>query len=355
MSSIPEKNREILAKPITGNGVYAKYLKSLDSASSIQKWAQSINGSGAYAEYLKSLDNTSSIQKWAKSISGSGAYAEYLRNLDNTSSIQKWAKSISGSGAYAEYLRSLDSTSSIQKWAKSINGNSTYAEYLKSLGSTNSEQKWAKSITNNSAFYESLERLLSQSKYLDNLFADVEKRLSDQNAYFDNSTADFVEHDAIDLLQELASEENPSDVGRILGKFPDWLKWLLVNFLVSLVWPLLIGAASGVMGNLITPYVQAYLDETQSTTQREQLKGLQKLSFSELGIELRGYRFITATALHLRATPNARAPIVGEVKFGQVVSVLSSSLDWTEVLYEYGDGSTVTGWVFTRYTAKFRG
>src|SRR3990172_2876291 len=78
---------------------------------------------------------------------------------------------------------------------------------------------------------------------------------------------------------------------RILGQFPAWLKWLLVSTLVVVVWPLLIGAASGVMGNLITPHVQAYLDETQGASQREQAKGLRKLSFSELGIELRGYRF----------------------------------------------------------------
>jgi NADPH-dependent 7-cyano-7-deazaguanine reductase QueF len=42
------------------------------------------------------------------------------------------------------------------------------------------------------------------------------------------------------------------------------------------------------------------------------------------------------------------------MRFGQVVTVISVKPDWTEISYEYGDGQIVTGWVFTRYLAKFR-
>ncbi len=288
------------------------------------------------------------------SISDNGPYADLLRRIDSSNSILKLARSISVGSTYADLLKRIDSSNSISsKLARSISVGSTYADLLKRIDNSISKQTWTKSVTDSGAFYASLERL-SQYEHLDSLFEEIDIEASGPSFSINDSIADLEAQDAVNLLQELASTEDPSALANILVKAPGWLKWLLVSFIVAVIWPLLLGAASGVMGNLITPYVQAYLDEVQSTTQREQIKGLKKLSLSELGIELRGYRFITAATLHIRATPNARAPIVGELKFGQVVSVLSYNLDWSEVLYEYGDGSTVIGWVFTRYTAKFR-
>ena len=288
-----------------------------------------------------------------KSLSAGSTHADLLKRLDSSGSISKLAASLSAGSTHADLLKYFDSSNSISKLAGSISAGRTYADLLKGIDESISTQKWVKSITDNAVFYTSLVRL-GQYGHLDSFLDEVEIESSTPNLNIDDANADLEVQDALNLLQELASTESPGGFERILKNAPDWLKWLLVISFVYVIWPLVIGAASGVMGNLITPHVQAYLDEAQSATQREQMKGLKKLSFPELGIELRGYRFVTATTLHLRATPNARSAIVGELKFGQVVSVLSYNLDWTEVLYQYGDGSTVIGWVFTRYTAKFR-
>lgn len=312
-----------------------------------------VSGNPKSSLWPMGFDSTSSISKLARSISAGSATADILKGLDSTNSISKLARSISADSAYSGILKGFDSTSSISKLARSISSSNAYANFLKEFDTASSIQKLAKSITDSSVFYALVERL-SQYESLGSLFEEVEGGFSDKKLSFDNPTTDLGVHDAAVFLQELASAESTSGFSNILEKAPGALKLLLVNFLLAMIYQFLIGSASGVMGNLITPHVQEYLYEMRSSTQREQLNGLKKLSFDELGIELRGYRFITSKTLHLRGTRNGRAPIVGELKFGQVVSVISNHSDWTEVLYEYGDGSTVSGWVFTRYTAKFR-
>ena len=276
-----------------------------------------------------------------------------MKGIDSASSMQKVMKSIATGSSYAELMKGIDSASSIQKVMKSIAAGSSYAELMKGINSANLIDKWIISLPQNSAFYGAIARL-SLTECFDNLLAEADKDPSGQLTKIETSWAAREIHDADGLLQELASTEDPDKISKTFGKLPEWLKWFLVYFVPLLIYQIAVGATGGVVGNLITPYVEEYLSEARGATQREQTNALRKLSLSELELELSGYRFITATTLNLRANPNARAPILGELRFGQVVRVLSYGLDWTEVLYEYGDGKTITGWVFTRYTEKFR-
>lgn len=379
MTSNRDKDTQAWVRLAAENSAYPKYLKDLGGASSIQKWTESLTASGSVSRYLKDIEATSSLSKWTDSLAASGSIAKYLKDHEAASSLGKWTESLTASGSIAKYLKDFEATSSLskwiepltasssltkylkelqgasslQKWADSVASASHFARYVRDIEESNSLHKWTESIVSSSAFNESFERL-KRADYLDSLLEEIEKEASAPSVSIDTEFAAADAYGVEELLQELASADSPTGFSKVLEKAPRILKWLLLTVLLGLVWQLLVGAASGVIGNLVTPHVQAYLEEAKATTQREQIKGIKKLSFAELGVELRDYRFITATTLIVRATPNARAPIVGELKLGQVVSVQSTDRDWTEVVYEYGDGSTIAGWVFTRYTAKFR-
>lgn len=370
MSSIPGAGDiQKWAKTLANTSAYAQVLKAMDSTSPFQKLAKSIADNSAYAHILNVLDRTSSAHKLAKSIANNSAYNPMLKVLDSANSFQKLAKSIADNNAYSHILDALDSTSWLQNLTKSVVDKNIYAPYLRALEEGNTFQNIAKSFAAEGAYEKYLKnsislpdglldsvKRLARPEYLDTLIAGIEQDISAQYAGVGGSQVVAVgsSDDAEKLLMQLATAESPSNFSRILEKCPAWLKWLLVCVLLYIPGEIIMGTATEVLGNLITPRIEAYLDGTTASTQREKAKDIKKLSFSELGMELRSYRFITASTLALRAKPNSKAAILGEMRFGQVVGVLSTDRDWTEVVYHYGDGEIITGWVFTRYTAKFR-
>lgn len=353
MNSNGDKNIDTWAKLIAADSIYTKYLENLGGASAMQKWTESLAGVSSISKHLKDIEANSSWNKLAKSLTASNALSAHLKDIEANSSWNKLAESLTASNALSERLKNIEANISWSKLAKSLTVSRSFNKYLKELDGASSFHKWAESVATSSAFAESIERL-KRADYLEPLLEDIEKESSSPSASIDAELAAVEDLDVDELLRQMASTGSPNGFSKLLEQAPRVLKWLLFSFLLSLVWQLLIGAASGVIGNLVTPYIQAYLDGAKATPQREQIKAIKKLSFAELGIELSGYRFVTTNTLFLRDNPNARAPIVGELKFGQVVGVLSTRRDWTEVVYEYGDGTTTVGWVFTRYTAKFR-
>lgn len=339
-----------LAKSLTASSAISKHLKSIESNSSWGKLAGPLSEKDSFTKHLKYIEENSSLSKLTKSLANSNSI---FNHIEENSSWNKLVKSLTASDAVSRHLRNIEANSSWEKLAESLSAGSSINKYLRELDGVSSVPKWAESLTSSRAFVESFERL-QQADYIDSLLEDIGQHTPTSSASIDAELAAATDQDVDEVLRQMASAESPLGFSKALEKAPWVLKWLLLSIWVAFVWPLLIGTASGVIGNLVTPYVQAYLEETKATPQREQVKTIKKLSFSELGIELSDYRFVSANILLLRATPNARAPIVGELKFGQVVNVLSKSRDWTEVTYEYGDGTKIQGWVFTRYTAKFR-
>jgi hypothetical protein len=66
------------------------------------------------------------------------------------------------------------------------------------------------------------------------------------------------------------------------------------------------------------------------------------------------YRFVTAKKLDVRAHPNARAKVVGQLEFSDCARVVQSEGDFTLVEWKSADGAAeIQGWVFSRYLKKF--
>lgn len=70
---------------------------------------------------------------------------------------------------------------------------------------------------------------------------------------------------------------------------------------------------------------------------------------------LDGYRYVAAQVLAVRLNPKARAPQLGQLRFGHVVEVLDKNQDFALVRWQGGDGhAEIQGWVFARYLKKFK-
>ena len=69
---------------------------------------------------------------------------------------------------------------------------------------------------------------------------------------------------------------------------------------------------------------------------------------------LSDFRFVSAQSLAMKNGPKARAPVVGQLRFGQTVRVLERERDFTLVVWRSEDGKVeLQGWVFSRYLKRF--
>lgn len=131
-------------------------------------------------------------------------------------------------------------------------------------------------------------------------------------------------------------------------KLPRWAQLILTIFLNTIAIPILISISA----NLLTSHVEKVIQDSDKS-ERQKLKEIRQLPLKVENIETSGLRFITAEHVRLREGPSTKSQILDDLKQGQIVTVLSKKRNWIEIKYEYGEGDIVTGWVFTRYTARF--
>ncbi|WP_415295390.1 SH3 domain-containing protein, partial [Clostridium perfringens] len=64
------------------------------------------------------------------------------------------------------------------------------------------------------------------------------------------------------------------------------------------------------------------------------------------------YRFVSTDVLFVRSNKSIRSYKIGELKYGDVVTILKKNKNWTLVEYSQDD-CYIKGWVFTRYISRF--
>ena len=262
---------------------------------------------------------------------------EYERAAISANWSQQLSKSMTENDLYRRFAETLDIRSSLPAdlWSSAADAAKHSYEHL---------------FTANDVWREQLERL-AKPDYLTSLLSaieqDVELQAGAADSYLDEPSESSNDEES---LRELSNAESPEHFAEIFSRCSRWVKWAVFTFVVMVVWPIMLAVAA----NLVTPSVEQYLHGKPAEQQCVQVREIKKLPMTELGVELKDYRFSTAKNLVLRSTPSARASQVGILSFGQVVAVVSVKRDWTEVAYEYGDGEAITGWVFTRYLEKFR-
>ncbi|WP_462175559.1 SH3 domain-containing protein [Pseudoalteromonas gelatinilytica] len=169
------------------------------------------------------------------------------------------------------------------------------------------------------------------------------------------SSVDMESVNASSIEQELENTEskfnlveNSKSFLRTFKSLPPWVQSILFFCLLEIILPQL----NNISSNLLTPKVESYL-ESNDKTNRQKIKDIKKIPLTLNDIDTTDLRFITGSNVHLRAGPSTSTEVCDELVLGQIVTVLSKKRNWIEVMYEYEDGEYMSGWVFTRYTAKF--
>ena len=157
-----------------------------------------------------------------------------------------------------------------------------------------------------------------------------------------------IEGDLENTESEFSSMESRANFITVFSNLPPLIQAILFFFLIHVLLP----QVNSISANLITPIVDSYL-EVSEKADRQKIKEIKSIPQALKKINTTDLRFITGNNVRLRANPSTNSEIYDELALGQVVTVLTKKRNWIEVMYEYEDGESMSGWVFTRYTAKF--
>ena len=150
------------------------------------------------------------------------------------------------------------------------------------------------------------------------------------------------------IENEFGSVENRANFASVFSNLHPRIQAIFYYFLVLIFFP----QVNSISANLLTPMVENYLESNEKPN-RLKIKEIKKIPLTLSDVNTDALRFIKGNNLRLRASPSINSEIYDELILGQVVTVLSKQKNWIEVMYEYEDGESISGWVFTRYTEKF--
>jgi len=184
--------------------------------------------------------------------------------------------------------------------------------------------------------------ILAEPNYLSEIAHTV------SNIDFNTIDTPSVENSLEEIEAKLLSVENRADFFSVFSNFPPFIQAIFFYFLIHIFIP----QVNSISANLLTPIVESFLENNDSPN-RYKIKEIKSLSLPLQDVNTSDLRFITGDNVRLRAYHSTNSKILDELTLGQVVNVLSKRRNWIEVMYEYGDDESLSGWVFTRYTAKF--
>jgi len=148
--------------------------------------------------------------------------------------------------------------------------------------------------------------------------------------------------------KQLNSIDGDASFLSVFTSLPPLVQALLFYFFIHVLLPQI----NSISANLLTPTVESFLKDNDFT-ERETIKKIKRLPLRHNHVSTDSLRFITGNNVRLRSESSTRSEILDELVIGQIVTVVSKNKNWIEVMYEYDDGELKSGWVFTRYTAKF--
>jgi len=186
-------------------------------------------------------------------------------------------------------------------------------------------------------------------------FAEASNLLLIEPDYLPELTISTLKVDISNLEEELSQSseqfKNVKDVKTFVEVFnglPPIVQGILYFLLINIFLP----QFNSISANLLTPIVETYLEEN-TTSERNKIKAIKNIPLSMVSINTDNLRFITGNNVRLRIEPSTNSEILDELVLGQVVTIVSKHRNWIEVMYKYEGSGSISGWVFTRYTAKF--
>ena len=333
--------------PLTLANIEAeRFRKSFASIGQLAKSVDGLNVGATYRDYIKSKSFLPDVAL-AKVVNFPLAHvqSQNLTAIASANWVSQFSKAVVEENLYNRFFGSLD----LRNFQVG-GGSNTAAHEI--------QRQYAKLFSSSRVWAEQVERL-QRPEYLAEFLASLEQETTADGDEGGDPFKDFVPVDPFtsdfeiqgdQLLTQLSHTQNPSDFAGILCAAPWWIKWALINFVMYMMLPSMLGISS----SLLTPYVKKYLLDSNAKSPREQVNDIRKLAIDEADVVMENYRFASRSGLTVRKTPNSRSNSVAVLNLGQVVAVISASRNWTQITYEMEGEDPITGWVFTRYLEKFR-
>ena len=193
---------------------------------------------------------------------------------------------------------------------------------------------------------------LSKPDYFSSAVEVLESKVFNEDCL---STDEFTVENEKDLQSTIESK-NVNSFKANFERLPLSIQLLLILVFVQ-IFPLLfehilLPQINNISANLITPHVDKIISGS-FPSDRDKIKALKQLTFDEFDTSISGLRFISGDNVQLRREPNTKSEAIDNLNIGKVVVFLSKDRNWTEVMVQYDEGSSIVGWVHTRYVKKF--
>lgn len=332
-----------------------KSLSAFDHFDSMQKTLESINSSMLLENNIASLKFNDSVERMIKSINYADTIQESIAALNVTNSFRKILESVKHQAMLPTTLDTLTLSDSIERMVKSANYTNTFQETISALNFNDSFQKMVESL-NYEKTLNSFRHTHDLAGYMQNIGSFLAKptileHILDSNQSWDISDAEVgsIEQEELDrYITPLSESKNGKVFLSNFIKLPPVIQAFIVFFFLHIFLPQL----NNICSDILSPYVNEVLT-LPNKTKKEFVKHIKQIPASSLGIDTSEIRFITGTNVRLRQNPSTSSAILDELDIGQIVTILNKKKNWIQVQVTYEE-EQLMGWVFTRYTAKFK-
>jgi hypothetical protein len=314
----------------------------MNSTKTIQAALASVRVEDSVQRMMKSIDFTSSIQEAISSLNYNDSLQKVLGSMNNTKTIQAALASSRVEDSVQRMMKSIDFTSSIQKAISSLNNTDSIQKMMESVN-------YAKTLNNISKFHDI-------SSHMQNLGAFLAKPSILEQIIESNDSWRDLDPNLFNIEQEeftqsiapLSNAVNENEFISFFTKIPPVIQAVIIFIFLQFFLP----QVNNVISLVLNPYIQEIISDSDKTT-KEIVKEIKQMPASSFGADLSKIRFITGTNVRLRQKNSTNSQVIDELEIGQIVEVISKKKNWIQVKVTYEE-EVVIGWVFTRYTAKFK-
>lgn len=308
----------------------------------LQNALSSVNADVSLRRIMKTIDYTSSIQKAISSMNHNDSIQKMMGSINHTKTIQAALDSVRGDASVQRMVKSLDFANSIQKAVSSLNHTDSIQKIMES-------GNYAKALNNISKFHDISSQMQSIGVFLAKPSI-LEQIIESNNSWkdFDPNQLAIEQEEFTQSVAPLSNAENEKEFLSFFMKIPPVIQAVIIFFFLQFFLPQI----NNIISLVLNPYIQKII-ATSDKTSKELVKEIKQVPASSFGIEVSKLRFITGNNVRLRQKNSTNSQVIDELEIGQIVEVVSKKKNWIQVKVSYEE-EVLIGWVFTRYTAKFK-
>ncbi len=314
----------------------------MNSTKTFQAALASIKVNDSVQRMMKSMNFTSSIQKAISSLNYNDSLQKMMESMNHTKTIQDALSSVRVNDSVQRMMKSMDFANSIQKAVSSLNDTGSIQKMMESANYTNT-------LNNISKFNNLSSQMQGVGAFL------VKPSILEQIIESNNSWKDLVpsqltieQEEFTQSIAPLSNAKNESEFLSFFLKTPPVIQAFVIFFFLQFFLP----QVNNIISLVLNPYIQEII-ATSNKTSKDLVKKIKHVPASSFGIDVSRLRFITGTNLRLRQKNSTNSQVIDELEIGQIVEVIRKKKNWIQVKVTYED-EVLIGWVFTRYTAKFK-